>query len=254
MERDLSVRDIGDSIRIENSTFTPEQDNQMRSLIESCCNKIELKFGSYIPVATRERAQIISYTTFAVDNPVRSSSVLKGWSDYEIEFSDQVIDISGLYPSASTVHLNGVSFIFVQDFRTWWDHIPPESRKEILEDFPNETEAQTLATWTFLNNLAHESGHVYHDPRLPKEFSELTAEFIAQEISVLQLEGDVTVFVRGLVKKYGQDVYRVMFGTCRNPITRFRILRELTSQKYQQLMPDHAQIDYVHGLLRKSRG
>lgn len=256
MEKLRDVRDIGDSIRIENSAFTPEQDNQMRSLIGACCNKIESKFGSYIPEATRERARTISYTTFAVDNPIRSSSVLNGESDFAIEFSDHVTDISGTYPFASTVHLNGVSFIFVQDTNTWWDHVPPESRKEIFEDFPNETEAKNpLAVLYYIYNLAHELGHVYHNPRLPKEFSELTAEFIAQEISVPQWEDDVTVFVRGLVQKYGQDVYRVMFGTCRNPITRFRILRELTSQKYQQLMPERAQRDYaVDGLLRKPRG
>ena len=251
MEKLRDVRDIADSIRVDVGAFTPEEDNQMRSLIEAYCNQIELKFGSYIPEATRERAQTISYTTFAVDNPMRSSSILEGRSDSAIEFSDHATDISGVYPFASTVHLNGVSFIFIQSIHTWWDHVPPESRKEILEYLPNEREAAVLH---YIQNLAHELGHVYHDSRLPKEFRELTAEFIAQEISVLQQEDDVTVFVRGLVGKYGQDVYRVMLGTCRNPITRFRILRELTSQKYQQLMPEHAQRDYaVHGLRRKPR-
>ncbi|MBI2594605.1 hypothetical protein HYW39_02830 [Candidatus Curtissbacteria bacterium] len=47
-------------------------------------------------------------------------------------------------------------------------------------------------------------------------------------------------FVEGLIGKYGDDVFRVIFGTCRNPITRFRVIRELTRDDYRKIMPDHS--------------
>lgn len=130
-------------------------------------------------------------------------------------------------PYAFTIGPEGI-MVFGYDRRAWDEYTTEETRRELLEAFGADREAEIIEYYAAVSlsyGITHELLHQYHNPRLPNDFVEFGIPYYQNgiveklgmpvpntpelnRVSYLRAE-----FYRILIENFGSDIHRVFFGT-----------------------------------------
>lgn len=246
-----SNKDVGDSLRLEVDLFTPSQSERVRSFFGSYADILESEFAIYFPQGARERGRDALYNLIGVNSPTHFT---QAWGQFEGTSSRyrEIMEQENTSTYGIYTCLEGIPLVTIADydeFRRKANNLANSSVENGFHSTQSDTKARDIFNaLLFGYAVLHEVGHAYQDPKLPRAYKEISADFIADSVLAkshngLTISKKETDFFRELVAKYGENVYRTIFGTCRNPITRYRILRELNWEKYVQVSPERAAQD-----------
>ena len=243
------AKDIGDSLRMDVDTSTPEQETIMLGTVNDHIQVIESNFGEFIPDDAKQRAKITAYNTIIARD---ISRVRRFWKDKKDDWfgileNDGFADMTES-PNARGHHLidGGVRVSLIKSPEQDWPEFPKEKKKEIKVKLKKFGLNISPREWFFVINVfkdsAHELVHAYADPSLPYHVNEFFAYAMGNFMMVKQFgvnysDDKLNGLYQDMVAKYGDDFYRTMFGSMRNPITRRKIFRDLSYGKVREVLP-----------------
>lgn len=133
-----------------------------------------------------------------------------------------------------------------------WSTISKKHRHRIIKETksPSENDAKNLVNRSLrTNTLFHEINHLYQDPdgnRLPLWLREAQSYWVGRELADENIQfhtpefDAIADFYESLVKKYGDDVHKVCFGTQMNSFITYQVLHEFTPEIQQRIFPNYS--------------
>jgi hypothetical protein len=246
------ARDIGDSLRMEVAA-PPEQEMVMRRMLDDHIHVIESNFGRFIPERAKKRAEIAAYNTIIASNIPFVKSL---WKDKEKDVFGILVDTTsydtfigireGLNSDGTHLTAGGVQVNLIKSPEQAWQELSEQDKAAVEAKIKQVGYDISPKEWVFDSRMfsvsGHELVHAYVDPNLPLHVNEFFAYamenfMVAKQLGV-DFSGDkLNDLYQEMVAKYGDDFYRTMFGSVRNPITRFRIFRDLSVEKVKAVLP-----------------
>ncbi len=221
-----------ESLKLEASVLSPVEAKKIEAVATVISQTINAEYSRFIPQATMEANIDLGKRVIVTDDSVAFE---QAWS---------------LHDTTSTTpqHLTGVSFQFggiitVLDPEKKWSTYCSHCKAQDIQRLGSEAAAKEQYKVNYLTTtIAHEEAHQYQDFSNPGVFRELGAYYYAAEISKRlgqRPHGDHFAGKRydayaTLVRKYGDEVHRVFFGSVENPITKLKkplIMHEVQKQK-----------------------
>lgn len=234
-------REIGDALRIESSTLPPKDAKILKGMLGKYVGIMEAEFGQYIPENRRQYARNAADNTLVTDDLVLFTNL---WDkdrrprDF-LSLQQDIIDSDTV--GGSHLRTDGPPVNLIKDVYHELSSMPEEERKKLLEGWgENPEENWNVVRMLFVS--AHELAHAYHDPNLPKYIAEFFAEsmsdYLVEKLTGWRFRDETLRFFEDLRGRFGNNLFRVMFGSNRNPIARYRVLKAIDIEKVRNLLPD----------------
>lgn len=226
-----------ESIQLEASRIPPAEATKVEAVATLISQTITSMYGTFIPQETKEVNFAIGKRVIVTDD---LTTFEKAWDPRSTE---------SLPPN----DVNGISFQFggiiaILNPEIDWGRCCPHCKARDVEAFGSDAAKERYKGRYYTTFLAHEETHQYQDHSLPREFLETGAYYYTSVITRSlghnpmgdDLAGRRYDAYEAWIKKYGDDVHRVFFGSVNTPITKLKkplILREAQRQK-EALFPN----------------
>lgn len=232
-----------DELRAQYSVFSPEGERHLTDLAEAVNGSLTERYDRFIP------DDVLDYSAGIVDRFLCVSQsdyhgLYQLWDNPSGEIKDEVESSRGFFEAE-----NGRIIVFAEP--PFWNPSPdpsPEEQMALEKVGGVENIRRRIATTYFVNMLAHEIVHEYHEDDLPFSISEAGTDYYAENISaqfgvtygyIIGYGDAPKAFYAELVSKYGDDMHKLFFGSPINPQIEQQIHGEFTSEKKKELFPEY---------------
>jgi len=233
--------EITESLKVEASTLTPEESQELKLLSASIKDEVMQRYGRFLSESTRERLKGIEERIIVTDRD-SFEQFSQAWQPGPVRRGKEPIPP----PWITATYIPKGQLIVLKDPKESWDLIGAEEQEELIRHYGDERAARKAAErMVLIDNVVHEVIHQCEDTELPTSFLELGTIYYQQPImrkpgeAVMVPKGEEkrVAFYSHLVPKYGDAVHKLFFGTLIDPIQRAAILSELTPTVINKLFP-----------------
>jgi hypothetical protein len=231
-------RDFADTLKIEASGLSPKKETQVKKYIGVVKESIEKQFGQYFSPETSDKIKGIEDRVIAFADKEGFSEYVRGMFGQP---DRQVNYIVGLHTKAARGDLSviqpvgGYSTKGEEELETLaksWKVSKEQARRDV-----QLTE--------FKNTLVHEILHGYQDETLSHFFAECAVPYYVDKV-MRDVKDSAIRFYRwderiakynDLIKKYGDGVHRLFFGSNKNPLLKAKVYGEFGPATLKMLFP-----------------
>lgn len=236
-------RDLVDSLKVDISILTPDQDRVFKKRIKVANQKFLEMYGHLIPEETVQKVEGIEDRFLVTETDA--------YRVMHTEWDSVSTDLTPPSKGAKATFVTQGRIVTISDPRTLWEDIFSEDvRTRIIDVYDgDEQKARDMATQIAFYQFAfHELVHQYQDNELPEEFLECAVPYYQRELSkaletgyILDEQTDTRVeYYEKLVERYGDSVHSLFFtGKAKDIADRLVILGQTAIQK-ERLFPNGA--------------
>jgi hypothetical protein len=234
----IANKEIVDSLKIEGSVLSPEEDKKSMELARSMSEYIVTTYGQFMPKRSMEFAQTVHERVLVMaDDPFRIM-----WGEW-----DQKVGFGGR-EAGDTIHAMYFyegSLMVTKDPLKMFDEFTDEGQAEYIQQEGSEEAARKMLGNIEESDKAHEMMHSFHDPSLPQTWMECGVSYYARDIeeefelatAVDELINQRIDFYANALTSYGDLVHNIFFGTKVNDAQKRRVLATLTKADSERLFP-----------------
>lgn len=208
----VADQEMFDSLKMEVSALTPEQDKMVENFGNKVSDFIRDKYGNYIP--EDKKSELVDIGKRIVITEKSTYQVFSSeWDGEEVgESSDGARFLYG-------------EFIGLNKMEDAWDRLASEdTRQSFIKRYAgDELNAKKAFEFIVITNYTiHEIVHMFQNDELPEVLLETATRYYQQKIA-LELIGSATTFgepydgyidkYQKLIDQYGDEVHKVFFGS-----------------------------------------
>jgi len=241
------ARDLGDSVRLEASAAPPAVDQKMQELLGEFAGFIEQDYGSFM------RADMKTQGRQAINNTIITDDVFEADDAWRIDFAENNLDLATALSAPlrrskllGTHNVTGDAPInFLQSSESKLPRLTPKQKEQLESDAKEKNMSPEDMMMVMMGEAGiHELIHAY----IPQDTPHDVNEFVTRELTVRlitkhygsdpteEVSTPYSTLFNKLTAKYGNDFYRAVFGALRNPLTKFRIFRDLNENELKGLV------------------